>query len=62
MVQIDIRFKSDEINTLRSLIGKKLESIQHDPFNFVNSSSQVVQINSEIGVYYLYSFTETLDY
>lgn len=62
MVQIDIRFKSDEINTLRSLIGKKLKSIQHDPFNFVNSSSQVVQINSEIGVYYLYSFTETLDY
>jgi len=32
MVQIDIRLKSDEMDTLRSVIGKKLESIQHDPF------------------------------
>ncbi len=62
MVQIDIRLKPDEMNVLRSLIGKKLESIQHDPFNFVNSSSQMVQINAETGVYYLYSFTEPLDY
>ena len=62
MVQIDIRLKSGEMDALRSLIGKKLESIQHDPFNFVNSSSQVVQINTETGVYYLYSFTEPLDY
>ena len=58
MVQIDIRLKSGEVDTLRSLIGKKLESIQHDPFNFVNSSSQVVQINTEAGAYYLYSFNE----
>ena len=62
MVQIDIRLKSGEMDALRSLIGKKLESIQHDPFNFVNSSSQVVRINTEAGVYYLYSFTEPLDY
>ena len=62
MVQIDIRLQSGEMDVLRSLIGKKLDSIQHDPFNFVNSSSQVVQINTEAGVYYLYSFTEPLDY
>ena len=62
MVQIDIRLKSDEITALESLIGKKLESIQHDPFNFVNSSSQVVQLNVDDKAYYLYSFTEPLDY
>ena len=62
MIQIDIRFNPDETNMLRSLIGEKLESIQHDPFLFVNSSSQALQINAECGTYYLYSFTEPLDY
>mgnify|MGYP003571279317 CR=1 FL=1 len=39
MIKIDIRLKSEEMNTLHALIGKRLESIQHDPFNFVNASS-----------------------
>ena len=62
MVKNDIRLKIEEIDALRSLIGKRLESIQHDPLNFVNASSQVVQINTETDVYYLYSFTKPLDY
>ena len=62
MTKIDIRLTTEETDALRSLVGKKLESIQHDPFNFVNSSSQVVQINAETGVFYIYSFVEPLDY
>ena len=62
MTKIDIRLTTEETSALRSLVGKKLESIHHDPFNFVNSSSQVVQINAETGVFYIYSFVEPLDY
>lgn len=62
MKRIDIRLKSEEISALTSLVGRTLESIQHDPFTFVNASSQVVQLNSDIGSFYLYSFSEPLDY
>lgn len=62
MTSIDIRLKSDEMAILNSMVGKKLISVKHDPFVFVNSSSQVVQINSESGEFYLYSFVEPLDY
>lgn len=50
------------MSILRSLIGEKLLSVKHDPFTFVNSSSQVVQIITDNSVFYLYSFTEPLDY
>lgn len=62
MTYIDIRLKSDEMAILNSMVGKKLISVKHDPFVFVNSSSQVVQINTEIGEFYLYSFVEPSDY
>ena len=62
MKAIDIRFNPEEIDLLRSLVGKKLLSVLHDPFTFVNSSSQIVQLNAEEGIFYLYSFTEPLDY
>ena len=62
MKVIDIRLKEKEITILQSLIGRELSAIKHDPFNYVNSSSQVVQIETEDGSVYLYSFTEPLDY
>ena len=62
MITIDKRFNDEEMAILRQLIGKKIVSFRHDEFNFNNSSSQVVGIESEYGMIYLYSFTEPLDY
>ncbi|MCR5352920.1 MAG: hypothetical protein K6D98_01285 [Clostridiales bacterium] len=62
MKTIDIRLTDNETKVLRSLIGKKFESFLYDSFNIVNSSSQAAQINIEGSVYYIYSFTEPLDY
>ena len=62
MISIDIRFKSSEMQLLQSIIGNKITSISHDRFMFVNASSQVVQINSTNGEFYLYSFCEPLEY
>ncbi len=62
MVKIDIRLKEQEILILQSLVGKELVAIRRDSFNYINSSSQVVQIEAENGLFYLYSFTEPLDY
>ncbi len=61
-VSIDIRLKAKEISILRSVIGKELSAIRHDPLFFVNSSLEVVQIDAENGSFYLYSHTEPLDY
>lgn len=62
MNKVDIRFKKSEMELLQSLIGQEIQSISHDAFLYVNSSSQIVQINSDNDVYYLYSFTEPLNY
>ena len=51
-----------KVPCLRQLIGKKIVSFRHDEFNFNNSSSQVVGIETELGMVYLYNFTEPLDY
>lgn len=62
MIIIDKRLNSNEMSILRQLIGKKIVSFMHDEFNFNNSSSQVVGIETELGMVYLYNFTEPLDY
>ncbi len=62
MIKIDKRLKSGEMNILHRLLGTKIVSFKHDEFNFSNSSSQVVGIETEHGIIYLYSFTEPLDY
>lgn len=62
MITIDKRFNDEEMAILRQLIGKKIVSFRHDEFNFNNSSSQVVGIETELGMVYLYNFTEPLDY
>lgn len=62
MNKIDVRLKDEEKNMIQSLVGETLVSIEHDAFTFVNASSQVVKLNTSIGSFYLYSFTEPLDY
>lgn len=62
MITIDIRLKEYEIDKLKSLVGKRIISIEHDSFKYVASSSQVVQINAETGTFFLYSFNEQLDH
>ena len=62
MIKIDIRLSTTEINLLKALVGKTLETIEHDEFIFTNTSSQVVKLNSKGTSLFLYSFTEPLDY
>lgn len=62
MKTIDIRLKPSEIASLKSIVGKQLISINHDPFVFSNTSSQIVQINTNSDTFYLYSFTEPIDH
>ncbi len=63
MNTIDIRFDEQEMNLLRSLIGKHLQSYQHDEFRFTPTSTQAVQFVIEGDTpYYLYSFVESQDY
>ncbi|MBR5937501.1 MAG: hypothetical protein IKZ90_04435 [Clostridiales bacterium] len=59
---IDIRLKQSEVDMLCSMIGKKLIALRHDEFQFTPTSSQVVEMVTENASYYLYSFTECLDY
>lgn len=60
--KIDIRLKADELSMLRSMIGRELTAYMHDEFLYTQSSSQVMVIVVEGVPYYLYSFTEALDY
>lgn len=46
----------------REFIGRTINAFLHDSFAFVNSSSQVVQLNFENDIYYLYSSVEPIDY
>ena len=62
MNRIDVRLKEADQLLLRSLIGKTLESVEHDEFTFTNTSSQAVRFNIDGERLYLYSFTEPLDY
>ena len=63
MKSIDIRLKPNETTILKSFIGNKMHSYQHDEFNFTPTSSQAVSIAMDGDEsYYLYSFTEVQDY
>ncbi len=63
MKSIDMRLKSNEIDILKSFIGNKMISYQHDEFASTPTSSQAVSIlmNND-KTFYLYSFTESHDY
>lgn len=62
MKTIDIRLKADEISLLRFMIGKEFSVYMHDEFRYTQSSSQVVAVVIDGLSFYLYSFTEALDY
>ncbi|MBO4604234.1 MAG: hypothetical protein J5657_02900 [Clostridiales bacterium] len=62
MKSIDIRLKSEEVSILHSMIGKELTACLHDEFQYTQSSSQVVEIIVGDKIYFIYSFTEALDY
>lgn len=62
MKTIDIRLKSDEVSMLRSMIGKELSAYMHDEFIYTSSSSQVVEVVVDDKPFFIYSFTEELDY
>lgn len=62
VVNIDIRLKAEDVQILQSIIGSILNKIEHDEFMFSNTSSQVVKFVLEDSFFYLYSFTEELDY
>lgn len=62
MISIDVRLKAEEIQILQATIGSILNKIEHDEFMFSNTSSQVVKFVLDDSLFYLYSFTEALDY
>ena len=62
MKTIDIRLNENERQALHALIGTEFTSMQHDEFTFVNSSTEVVAFDFYGKHYYLYSFTEPMDY
>ena len=62
MVSIDVRLKNEDVQILQAAVGKKLDRIEHDEFVFTNTSSQAVRFVLGDAIFYLYSFTEPLDY
>lgn len=63
MNTIDIRFNDQEVQLLRAMIGKRLQSYRHNEFHYTNTATQIVQITTEGEVdHYLYSLAERLDY
>lgn len=62
MEQIDIRLNAKEIDLLKSMIGHQMNAIYHDAFIFTNSTSQILQIETDDKIAYLYSFVEPREY
>ena len=62
MVSINIRLKTECIQILQAAVGKSLKEIEHDKYVSSNTSSQAVRFDMEDTIFYLYSFTEPLDY
>ena len=62
MTEIDVRFDRVAEANLSSLVGKTLLSYEHTPFVFTNSVSQFVRFSVSGELWYLYCFTEPLDY
>lgn len=63
MVSIDKRLNANEMHLLRQMIGRKIVSFLHDAFlKDIYSSFEVLGIETEQEIIYLYSQTEVLDY
>ena len=60
---IDTRIDIKQQAILASLIGKTVSTVEHAPFAFTNTVSQVVRINIEgESPIFIYCFTEPMDY
>lgn len=62
MTSINLCFTEQEIEFLRSMVGKTLVSIQHDKFRYTNTSFKAVALHLADATYYLYSLTEIMDF
>ena len=60
MNKIDVRL--NKIEMFKSLIGKEMANYEHEPFKYTNSVSQFVRFNIDGNPWYIYCFTEELDY
>ena len=62
MVSLDLRLKNDDVWILQTTVGEILDMIEYDEFVFTNTSSQAVRFVLGNVSFYLYSFTEPIDY
>jgi hypothetical protein len=64
MVAIDKRLNPGEMDILRQLIGRKIVSLRHNKFCPVHlhAATGVVGIETEQGMIYLYSETDSMNY
>lgn len=62
MVSLDLRLKNDDVRILQTTVGEILDMIEYDEFVFTNTSSQAVRFVLGNVSFYLYSFTEPIDY
>ncbi len=64
MISIDKRLNENEMDILRQLIGRKIVSLRHDKFRPVHlhAATGVVGIETEQGMIYLYSETDSMNY
>ncbi|MBO4495686.1 MAG: hypothetical protein J5752_07505 [Clostridiales bacterium] len=62
MKTFDKRLTLEEVNLLKSFVGKCMTLYSHDEFIYSSSSSQAIEIVVENVPYYLYSFVESEDY
>ena len=62
MTEIDIRLSEQEVAPLRTWKHQQLLSIQHEKFLYTAASEQAVGFNVAGSFFYLYNFTEPMDY
>jgi len=62
MNSVDIRLKQSEIELLKSMVGHRLIALYHDAFVFTNTSSEIVQVEADNLIAYLYSFVEPVEH
>lgn len=62
MTNTDVRLSEQNIQLLKSCIGKTLDSITHEMFHFRNSVSQQIAMQIEGSNVYILSFDEELPY
>ena len=62
MINIDVRFTEDKVESLRNMIGKKLVKYKHDPFMFSTSVYGIAGICFEDSCFALTNQVEICDY